>query len=164
MVLALIRHAHADRFAAAAGRLGAAYDLTLLSYWAFPTAPPWWSSEKTGRMEGEVHRVITEVLRWLKREPHPTRGDNESQGANSFASMPSDHFGTAAMAAILLGEVDARLGVAGWVYALTLGFGLVYLGEHYVTDLLAGLALTLAVNRACLPLERLARAVLRPDD
>ena len=29
-------------------------------------------------------------------------------------------------------------GAIGWTYALTLGFALVYLGEHYVVDLLAG--------------------------
>ena len=35
----------------------------------------------------------------------------------------------------------------GWVYALTLGFGLVYLGEHYLIDLLAGLALAEGIWR-----------------
>jgi hypothetical protein len=39
-------------------------------------------------------------------------------------------------------------GTIGWAYALTLGFALVYLGEHYVIDLLAGLALTEGVRRA----------------
>jgi hypothetical protein len=32
-------------------------------------------------------------------------------------------------------------------YAATLGFALVYLGEHYLVDLLAGTALTLTVRR-----------------
>ena len=36
----------------------------------------------------------------------------------------------------------------GWTYALTLGFALVYLGEHYVIDLLAGLALAEGVRAA----------------
>ena len=35
----------------------------------------------------------------------------------------------------------------GWTYSLTLGFALVYLGEHYVTDLLAGAGLVAAVRR-----------------
>jgi hypothetical protein len=35
----------------------------------------------------------------------------------------------------------------GWAYAGTLGFALVYLGEHYVVDLLAGLALEEAIRR-----------------
>ena len=33
-------------------------------------------------------------------------------------------------------------------YAATLGFALVYLGEHYVVDLIAGAALTVAVRQA----------------
>lgn len=39
-------------------------------------------------------------------------------------------------------------GAIGWTYAATLGFALVYLGEHYVADLLAGLALTEGVRKA----------------
>ena len=39
-------------------------------------------------------------------------------------------------------------GAIGWAYATTLGVALVYLGEHYVVDLAAGLTLTEAVRRA----------------
>ena len=42
------------------------------------------------------------------------------------------------MAAISLSESGRVEGALGWAYAATLGFGLVYLGEHYVTDLVAG--------------------------
>lgn len=41
-------------------------------------------------------------------------------------------------AAMLLAEQDPRLGALGSCYALALGFGLVYLAEHYLGDLLAG--------------------------
>jgi membrane-associated phospholipid phosphatase len=109
-------------------------------------------------MGGDVRRVMVEVLRWLKDKERPTGGDHKV-GANPFAAMPSDHFGSAAMTAILLGELDPRLGAAGWSYALLLAFALLYLGEHYLTDMIAGLALTVAVNRARVPLERLASAV-----
>jgi hypothetical protein len=51
----------------------------------------------------------------------------------------------------------------GWSYAGTLGFALVYLGEHYVVDLLVGGALTEAVwalaPRATPALVRVSRAV-----
>jgi hypothetical protein len=56
------------------------------------------------------------------------------------------------MTAMLLREIDARAGAAGWAYALALGAVLVYAGEHYVVDLAAGLALALVVMRAPLPL------------
>jgi membrane-associated phospholipid phosphatase len=64
------------------------------------------------------------------------------------------------MTAMIMSDLDPRLGAAGWAYALLLGFTLVYLGEHYVTDLVAGLGLALALNRRRDPLERLGRAVL----
>jgi membrane-associated phospholipid phosphatase len=64
------------------------------------------------------------------------------------------------MTAILLTEQDRRLGAFGWCYALALAFALLYLGEHYVVDLLAGLALALSVNAARRPLGRVAERVL----
>ncbi len=159
LVMMWIRWKRPGRFAVAAGRLAATFDSTLLGYWATPTAPPWWASEKLGRMDGDVRRVMSEVASWIKREPNPTEGDHE-MGSNPFAAMPSDHFASAVMTAILLAEESPLLGLLGWGYALTLALVLVYLGEHYVTDELGGLALALAVNRAKYPLERLADAVL----
>ena len=61
--------------------------------------------------------------------------------------MPSLHFATSLMAAIHLREAGRIPGALGWGYAGTLAFALVYLGEHYVTDLLAGAALVAVVRR-----------------
>jgi hypothetical protein len=47
-----------------------------------------------------------------------------------------------------LADTGKVAGAVGWAYSLTLGFALVYLGEHYVTDLLAGAGLVVAVRRA----------------
>jgi membrane-associated phospholipid phosphatase len=49
---------------------------------------------------------------------------------------------------MLLSEIDRRAGALGWAYALALGATLVYCGEHYVIDLLAGLGLAIGVNAA----------------
>jgi hypothetical protein len=68
-------------------------------------------------------------------------------GGNPLAAMPSLHFATSTMAAQLLLETGPVAGAVGWGYAATLGFALVYLGEHYVIDLIAGAALTTAVRR-----------------
>jgi membrane-associated phospholipid phosphatase len=69
------------------------------------------------------------------------------------------------MAATLLAEVGPIAGALGWTYALTLGFALVYLGEHYVADLVAGAVLTGGVHVLAKPvaptLERLGTAVAR---
>ena len=59
-------------------------------------------------------------------------------GGNPLAAMPSLHFATSVMAASLLAETGSVAGVLGYAYAVTLGFALVYLGEHYLVDLLGG--------------------------
>ena len=76
---------------------------------------------------------------------------------NPWAAMPSLHFATSMMAAIQLAEAGPVAGAAGWAYAGTLGFALVYLGEHYVTDLIAGAALVALVRRG----EPLAEPLVR---
>ena len=72
--------------------------------------------------------------------------------------MPSLHFAASAMAAISLAETGRIPGAIGWGYALSLGFALVYLGEHYVTDIAAGPrwsprcgAASRSPNRPCWP-------------
>ena len=80
-------------------------------------------------------------------------------GGNPLAAMPSLHFATSVMAALLLAEVDPLAGAFGFGYAATLGFALVYLGEHYLVDLLAGTALTFAVRRMAPRAGPLMRAV-----
>jgi hypothetical protein len=67
-------------------------------------------------------------------------------GGNPLAAMPSLHFATSMMAAQLLSETGPVAGGLAWGYTATLGFALVYLGEHYVVDLLAGAALTTTVR------------------
>jgi hypothetical protein len=57
--------------------------------------------------------------------------------------------------------MDPRAGVAGWAYAGALGFALVYLGEHYVVDLLAGAVLVIAIRRGERYMAPVAQAVSR---
>jgi hypothetical protein len=69
-------------------------------------------------------------------------------GGNPLAAMPSLHFATSLMGAHLLSEVGPVAGAVGWTYAITLGLALVYLGEHYLVDLVGGAALTEGVRAA----------------
>jgi membrane-associated phospholipid phosphatase len=73
--------------------------------------------------------------------------------------MPSLHFATSLMAAHLLREAGPVPGAVGWTYAITLGFALVYLGEHYVIDLIAGAALTESIRAAAPRAAPAARAL-----
>ncbi len=135
---------HNERFPRAARQLAAAFDLGCAIYFLVPTAPPWWASAE-GHTGAPVRRVMVEVGEQTWRGAWPAMYD--SLGGNPWAAMPSLHFGTSVLAAILLAEAGPAEGAAGWAYASTLGFALVYLGEHYVIDLLAGLGVVMAVRR-----------------
>lgn len=137
-----------EGFARAARQMSAVYDIGCAGYAAVPTAPPWWASEH-GHTPEKVRRIMIEVGEATWGPAWPTLYG--SLGSNPWAAMPSLHFGSSVMAAILLSETGPVDGAVGWTYALTLGFALVYLGEHYVADLLAG-ALVVGGVRAGEPL------------
>ena len=143
------------QFPRAAGLIYATFDLGVVCYWLIPTAPPWFAAQE-GRMhdaaagsEDRLHRLMLDYGEqfWGPRWPHLY----DALAGNPLAAMPSLHFATSVMAAHVLSGTGPIAGAAGWTYAATLGFALVYLGEHYVVDLLAGLALAEGV-RAAAPL------------
>lgn len=125
----------------------------LIGYAALPTAPPWLAGQ-AGHLP-MVHRIIPEVA----------GGQTYSQataaiGSNDVGAMPSLHLALAAMVAIGLAVLNRRLRIVGALYVLAMGFSLVYLGEHYVVDEVAGLATALvawqatkAILRAKAPLQ-----------
>ncbi len=137
----LLRHRRV--FERSAVMMAVCFDLGCMVYWLVPTAPPWWAGEH-GSLP-PVRRIMAEAgERFWRRLWQPLYS---SLQGNPFAAMPSLHFGTSVMAARLLSQVGPGHATAGWAYALTLGFGLVYLGEHYVVDLLAGFALAETIWR-----------------
>lgn len=137
----LIRHRRT--YPRSAAMMAACFDLGCVVYWTVPTAPPWWAGQN-GNM-APVRRIMAEAgERFWGRLWGPLY---HSLQGNPFAAMPSLHFGTSVMAARVLSQAGRGPAALGWAYALTLGFGLVYLGEHYVMDLLAGLVLAEGVWR-----------------
>jgi membrane-associated phospholipid phosphatase len=177
-------------FERAAAMTYAVFDIGAMVYWVLPTAPPWYAASApenglAGGVDGArgersrsggggavgVHRPaprMIEVRRMMVEYGASFWRDGWGPlysvfGGNPLAAMPSLHFATSVMAAVLLGETGAVAGAVGWAYAATLGFALVYLGEHYAADLLAGAALAVAVHRvgprAAPVLERSQRAV-----
>jgi membrane-associated phospholipid phosphatase len=155
---------HPERFPRAAVMTYAVFNIGASVYWVAPTAPPWFASELGAERGGralEARRMMVEYGEHFWRDGW---GSLYSVfGGNPLAAMPSLHFATSLMAALLLAEVSPAAGALGFSYTATLGFALVYLGEHYVVDLLAGAALTGAVRRlgprAAPAIERIGRAV-----
>jgi membrane-associated phospholipid phosphatase len=162
--LAFVMARRPERFARAATMTYAVFDIGAIVYWLAPTAPPWWAGGANERHAGghpEVRRMMVEYGEHFW-------GDGWGSlysvlGGNPLAAMPSLHFATSLMAALLLAEVGPLAGALGFGYAATLGFALVYLGEHYVVDLVAGAALTASVRRlgpkAAPVLGRIARGI-----
>ncbi len=135
---------HHPRFERSAVLMAATFDLGCVVYWLLPTAPPWWARRDS--RDGHVRRLMVEAgERFWGRLWEPLYA---SLGGNPFAAMPSLHFATSVTAAHILSGTGRLAGRLGWTYAGTLGFALVYLGEHYVVDLLAGLALAEGLRAA----------------
>jgi membrane-associated phospholipid phosphatase len=134
---------HPERFPRAARQLAAVFDVGCVGYFAVPTAPPWWASEQ-GLTGEEVRRIMVGVGEGTWRSAWPAMYG--ALGGNPWAAMPSLHFATSLLAASLLAESSPAAGAVGYGYAGALGFALVYLGEHYAIDLIAGTALVVAVR------------------
>jgi len=130
------------RFPRAAVMTYAVFDIGASVYWLAPTAPPWYAAAVNAEEEPggpAVRRMMVEYGELFWQDGW---GSLYSVfGGNPLAAMPSLHFATSVMAALLLAEVGPLAGALGSAYAVTLGFALVYLGEHYLVDLLAGAAL-----------------------
>jgi PAP2 superfamily len=154
---------HPNDFPRSAMLICATFDIGAVAYALVPTAPPWWAAEHgvAERVNGkpsDVRRIMVDVGErvWGGLWPALYR----FLGGNPLAAMPSLHFGTSVMAASVLDDFGPVPALLGWGYASALGFALVYLGEHYVVDLAAGLALAAAI-RAGAPLAAPAAAGLR---
>jgi len=176
-----------DRFPAAAARMYAVFNCGAVFYWTIPTAPPWWAAAhgrlrtpsdarvspggahervRVGALEAHGAAEPVRVRRMMIEYGEQFWGERwgalyDVLGGNPLAAMPSLHFATSLMGAHLLSEVGPVAGAVGWTYASLLGLALVYLGEHYAIDLVAGAALTESVRAGAPRLEPAVRAVSR---
>lgn len=97
-----------------------------------PTAPPWYA-EDGGAVSG-VTRIISTTL------PSAVSPYYSSLNPNPVAALPSLHAAFPFLAFLALRRVYPR---AAWVmfgWCIAVWFSVVYLGEHYVVDVAAGVA------------------------
>jgi membrane-associated phospholipid phosphatase len=159
--LAFILWRAPERFAPAAARVYAVFDIGAAGYWLIPTAPPWYAASlarclPAGDHAGENIHALADSSRSVRRMMVEYGEGFWRQGwgplysllsGNPLAAMPSLHCATSVAATLELAEVSAPAGAIAGAYTATLCFALVYLGEHYAADLIAGGALALAVRR-----------------
>ena len=132
----------------------------IAGYVLYPAAPPWLAAER-GDI-GAVARVSHVGWDLLGLESVGRLVQGGQDGSNPVAAMPSLHAGAAMLVALFLWPSVSRLARAALAaYAVAMALTLVYTGEHYVVDVLAGwLVAAFAVVVAAV-LTRSTRALVR---
>jgi ABC-type uncharacterized transport system permease subunit len=127
----------------------------LLTYVLFPEAPPWMASQD-GLISFHIERLSARGWIWLHvSNLQTTLSHAQEAGSNPIAAMPSLHVGFACMVAIFaISKLRSRWRLLFVLYPLAMGLTLVYQGEHYVVDLIAGCGYAVVVHFGLAALER----------
>lgn len=118
---------------------------SLAAFILLPAAPPWTSDPD--RVTRVTHRIVTHAI--------AGRGSGRSAGPgeafwfepNAVAAMPSVHVAAAVLVFLALGSLSRRGWGVGVLYALAMSVAVVYLGEHFVLDVVAGWLVALVAWR-----------------
>ena len=126
---------------AAAAALGAAF-AAAAGFLIFPAAPPWLAACRG--LIGPLDRIREhghQCPRGLTDPSLATRLFDD----NPVAAIPSLHGAWSTLAALMLWRWRPRLWPIAVAYAFVQQFAVVYLGEHYVTDIIIGDALAVVM-------------------
>lgn len=133
--------------------LGTLY-VALIIFFAVPTTPPWLAAYD-GTLPG-VFRVMDFVGGRVDGETYQRFYQSLGE-PNSVAAMPSLHMGVTFAMFLWFWEHYRKTAPAFLVYSGAMGLALVYLGEHYVFDLVVGIVCAticaLVARRFAPPLE-----------
>jgi membrane-associated phospholipid phosphatase len=118
----------------------------LVTYCLFPEAPPWMAAEHG--FSAPVARLSARGWIWLHAgNVNDLLANAQKEGSNPVAAMPSLHTAFAVLVAIMIGvRLRSRWRWLLVLYPMAMGYTLVYCGEHYVLDLLAGVVYAVAVH------------------
>ena len=113
------------------------------TYWAYPAQPPWLTGE--GVRMASVDRIVPIVWGQLGV---PTAQSIYENGdfVNPVAAMPSLHAAFPLMLLLFFWSSGRWVRLALGSYTLAMAFTLVYGGEHFVADVVAGWAMALGVH------------------
>lgn len=106
-----------------------------LTYLLFPAAPPWMSSN-LGYFD-PIHRISSDV--WWAMGIKDFSSFYDKLSPNPVAAVPSLHSAYPALFALFINKMYSLKKTWWiWLYPASLWLGVVYLGEHYVIDVLLG--------------------------
>jgi hypothetical protein len=109
--------------------------MALVTYAAFPATPPW--------LAGLRHDIphVYRVIHGLAGQMHIRMGrafGSKSDFVNPVAAVPSLHFAVTTAFVLFFWPLAKRWRPLLVAYLTAMGLALVYIGEHYVFDLLIG--------------------------
>ena len=122
----------------------AVFAVSLCFHVVLPTEPPWMFA-----VQGKVHgldRIFFAVM-------HPGEV-TYSLSQNDVAAMPSVHIAVTTLVVAVIGSWGRGWRVAGYLYMASMVFAVVYLGEHFAVDALAGAMVGVAAWRLARVTER----------
>jgi len=121
-----------------------------VTYLFLPVAPPWWAAER-GFLDGPNGEPI---LRYLKPEafaflaetlgfPNGTEVTSYvfyGVNPNAVAAFPSLHAGYPFLSFLVLRREFGRIAWLALLYTVAVWWSIVFLGDHYVVDIIGGVA------------------------
>jgi len=132
-----------DRFARFATMVCVLAMTGFATYVLYPAVPPWMAARQ-GNI-GEANRIVAVVWMHVPITHFGSLFEKGERYTNNVAAMPSLHAAYAMLIALYLWRIVprwARLPVA--LYPPAMAFSLIYAGEHYVIDCIAGWAYAIA--------------------
>jgi membrane-associated phospholipid phosphatase len=128
-------------------RVVATWFTGLIVFTLYPTVPPWMAADQG--LIPAVTRVIGQVNRALAPETtHQVlaSGGGKIELANPVAAVPSMHSALPMLLLLFFWSRAPRLRPLLVAYPLAMTFTLIYAGEHYLFDVLAGWAVAALVH------------------
>jgi membrane-associated phospholipid phosphatase len=145
LVAAALWRASRRRFARYAVLTSALTLGAFLVYWRYPAQPPWLASEAL--RIGSVDRIVPIVWDSLGVSTASSVYENGNL-VNTVAAMPSLHAAYPLMLLLFFWDAGRAVRAGLALYTVAMGLTLVYAGEHFVVDILAGWAMAGAVFAA----------------
>jgi membrane-associated phospholipid phosphatase len=108
-----------------------------ITYLIFPSAPPWYASQRAGLIP--VYKIVDYVVSQVGWHWDFSYYYNHLN-PNPVAAIPSLHSAYPWLSFLALFNFNKRVGLFFLPYPLLVWFSVVYLGEHYVVDVIAGIA------------------------
>ena len=105
-----------------------------VTYIVYPMAPPWWASA-TGRI-ATVQPILSSV-HW-QGLGNPVVLLSRFFRTDPVAAMPSMHAAWPVLVWLVAWRLSPRWGWLAVVYPVAMAFAVIYAGEHYLIDVLAG--------------------------